>query len=119
MEREEHISFIAQEKTLPGWLRGRGLKAAVNMWVPGWTGPEPKELTLWHTVTHHDGPTLDSPGFTVFFFLPGEPPLPPADWLRLEAAASYIIERMMGRKKHNPLESWTSYRFPAAPPGVN
>jgi hypothetical protein len=117
MKRDEVLALRLQEKTLPGWLRGRGLLVLTTDWVPGWDGPEPAGWVHLHAQSFHFGLTLDSPGVTVWFYArPGtENPFTPERW---EEGAGYILARL-GRRSHTPSESYTCYLMPAAPPGLN
>ena len=100
MRKVEIFTAQIQEKSFPGWLRGRGFRLLMGDYLEHWQGPEPAGERVVHACTVHTDPGLGGHAMTLWFLLPeGTPePLGPE---RLQQAAAYVFERI-GRKAHEP-----------------
>ena len=116
-ERIEIFTAEIQEKTLPGWLRGRGIMVLVGEFLPRWEGPNLDNWCVFHTVTVHSGHTVESEGMTMWFLKPEktDDPFGPG---KMNEAAQYIFQRL-DRKAHTPTKGFTSIVFPGPQPGAN
>lgn len=100
MRKVELFTAQIQEKTLPGWLRGKGFRLLVGEYLPHWEGPEPAGETVVFAFTLHPIGGTDEHAHTIWFLLPEGTPQPFAPE-RLHAAAEYVCERLW-RKGHQP-----------------
>lgn len=117
MKRIEIFTAQIQEKTLPGWLRGKGYRLLIGEHLRHWGGPELPGEKVVHASSVHVGSSLESDGMTLWFLLPeGAAELFCPE--RLQQAAEYVFARL-DRNAHTPKGGFNNVIFQSDAPPTN